>query len=126
MFLRNFSSLNNLSHSLVRSHSQHYNAYNGQYYYKKINHVGLVAFVTVVGIVGLGMGFLIFSYMLRNGETALKTSLMFSTAACGGVGVLGLLFGEMFMCVCGLVGFAIVGTYANIVWSRIPVSVHQL
>ncbi len=38
-----------------------------------------------------------------------------------GVGVFGLFMGEMFMCLAGMVAFAIVSVYANVIWKRIPV-----
>lgn len=86
-----------------------------------MNHAGLVAVLATTGIAGLGLAFLTFGYMLRHGETVLKTTIVFSTSMCAGVGVLGLFLGEFFMCVCGLVGFVIVSMYANMVWSRIKV-----
>ncbi len=100
---------------------QKYNQYNNAYY-AKFNHAGLSAFVLTTGLVGLGLAFLAFGYVLRHGETLLKTTVVFSTGMCLGISVLGLFLGEMFMCVCGLMGFVGTSMYTNAVWKRIPVS----
>ena len=100
---------------------QKYNQYNNAYY-AKFNHAGLSAFVLTTGLVGLGLAFLAFGYVLRHGETLLKTTVVFSTGMCLGISVLGLFLGEMFMCICGLMGFVGTSMYTNAVWKRIPVS----
>ena len=81
-----------------------------------------MVFVAITGISGLAMAFGTFGYMLRHGETILKTTIGLSNAMCIGVGVLGIFCGEIFMAVCGFVGFAIISMYANAVWRRLPVS----
>lgn len=88
-------------------------------YYGSANHVGLTAFVSTTAIAGLGLSFMAFGYMLRHGETILKTTVAFSTAMCLGVGLLGLFLGEMFMSACGFIGFASASMYANTVWPRL-------
>lgn len=82
--------------------------------------------MVTTALAGLALAFVTFGYMLRHGETVLKTTIVFSVTMCLGVGVLGLLFGEFVVCVCGLVGFVIVGMYANMVWERVPVSLMEI
>jgi hypothetical protein len=72
-------------------------------------------------IVGLSISIFSVGYFLRHGQTALKSTIFFSMSMGLGVGVFGLFMGEMFMCLAGMVAFAIVSVYANVIWKRIPV-----
>jgi len=103
-----------------------YNKYDDSVVYSAINHLGLSAFVVTTGLTGLGLTFITFGYMLRHGETILKTTLVFSTAMCFSVGVIGLCLEEYFMCICGLVGSTIACVYMNMVWSRISFTAFNL
>lgn len=96
----------------------HANSYGG--YYSSIDHVGMFAFVFVTGIAGTALAFLTFGYMLRHGQTCIKVIIVLGAAMCAGVGIMGLIIDELFMCVCGLVGFLACAAYMNMVWKRIP------
>jgi hypothetical protein len=102
-----------------------YNKYNNCncYNYNTTNHLGQATFIFTTGLAGLALAFVAFGYMLRHGETILKTTIVFTTTMCLGVAVVGLFIGERFMCIAGLVGFGVASMYMNMMWRRIPVSV---
>lgn len=86
-----------------------------------VNHLPLIGVMLSLSLVGLSFSIVAVGYFLRHGQTALKSTIFFSMCMCLGVGVFGVFMGEMFMCMAGLIAFAIVSIYANMIWKRIPV-----
>ena len=68
---------------------------------------------------GLVISLLLFRFLLRNGKTALKTTVVCSTTMCLGLAVYALLLGELFMAAVALAVFVIVSVYANMARPRI-------
>ncbi|KAL7535905.1 hypothetical protein ACHAWF_005309 [Thalassiosira exigua] len=102
------------------SFGKYYDRYVG--YVSPLPHGGMTLFVVSAAFVGILCSFLAFGYMLRHGETMLKTTLAWSILSCVAVGVLGFVSHEWFVAVCGFGASVAAFMYANMVWSRIPVS----
>ena len=96
---------------------------NGKYYYKM--HFGLVSYVFFTALSGLVLSGIVFGYILRHGETVLKRTIVFALVLSAGLGVIGLLIGEMTVMIGGLVTLAFVFIYSSMVWKRTPVSFCQ-
>ena len=99
------------------------NKNNGKYYYKM--HVGLVSYVFLTALSGLVLSGVCFGYILRHGDTVLKRTIVFALVLSAGLGVIGLLIGEMTVMISGLVTLAVLFLYTSMVWKRTPVSFCQ-
>jgi len=85
-----------------------------------INTLGLLTFLIATSLISLILANIAFQQLPNHGETILKTTIVFSTAAALVVGTIGAVQGQnLFLTVCGFVAFVGCGVYMNAAWSRL-------
>ena len=87
---------------------------------------GLFFLVGVTGLTAVGLSCVALSFMMKNTETLVQTSLIFSVVSSGVVGVVGFVLGDMILGILGVVSFLVGICYARIVWPRIPFAAANL
>lgn len=87
---------------------------------------GLFFLVGVTGLTAVGLSCVALSFMMKNTETLVQISLIFSVISSGVVGVIGLVSGNVMLGVIGILSFLVGICYARIVWPRIPFAAANL
>ena len=87
---------------------------------------GIVWLVGLCAVVAIGVSSAALGLMMKYSETLVKISLIFTVCMSGVIAVIGLMSGDMFMGIFGLIMFAVGVCYARMVWSRIPFAAANL
>lgn len=82
---------------------------------------GVAWCVTMCALVAVGLSSMALGFMMQFATELIKAALIFSVASSLLLGVVGLLSGNMWMGLLGLLCFLLGCCYACIVWGRIPV-----
>lgn len=90
------------------------------------NTSGLTFLVGLCAVVAILISSAALGFMMKYSETLVKISLVCTVAMSGVIAVLGLMSGQMFMGIFGLLMFAIGICYARAVWPRIPFAAANL
>ena len=89
-------------------------------------YIGVAYFVSVCGLFSIGLSTVALGFMMKFSNMLVKMALFFSIGLSLGVGIMGLLSGQILMGVMGLVSFAFGVCYAYFVWGRIPFAAANL
>jgi hypothetical protein len=90
------------------------------------SYSGILWLVGFCALIAVGISSAALTFMMAFAETLVKISLIFSVTMSGVIAVLGLLSGQLFMGILGLVCFAFGICYARMVWHRIPFAAANL
>jgi hypothetical protein len=87
---------------------------------------GVAYFVSVCGVFAAGLSTVALGFMMKFSNILVKVALFFSIGLSLGVGIMGLLSGQILVGVMGLLSFAFGICYAYFVWGRIPFAAANL
>ena len=90
------------------------------------DYSGVAYFVSVCGVFAAGLSTVALGFMMKFSTILVKMALFFSIGLSLGVGIMGLVSGQILMGVMGLVSFALGICYAYFVWGRIPFAAANL
>lgn len=90
------------------------------------SYTGMLWLAFVSAVVAVAVASFSLGFMMKHATVLVKISLYFSVAMSGFIGILGLLSGQVYMAVMGLIMFAVGICYAWVVWSRIPFAAANL
>ena len=91
-----------------------------------VSYTPVIFTVGVTGLTSLVLSSAALTFMMKNTEILVQTSLLFSVGSSLAIGILGFMTGSMLMGALGLISFAVGIWYTKVVWPRIPFAATNL